>query len=146
MKQATTVYDSENCTGTAVGTGRNNTKLLYDAMGYMSNCYSISSGSAKTDEYAARLCNGYSITVGGKTYTDWFLPSKDELELMYINLKANGLGDFTDSTYWSSSEIGDYNNTLSAWCLSFVSGTYQSIGFINNNRQQNYYVRPVRAF
>lgn len=38
-------------------------------------------------------------------YTDWFLPSEDELELIYKNLYLNNPGNFTDSNYWSSSEI-----------------------------------------
>lgn len=38
-------------------------------------------------------------------YIDWFLPSEGELELIYKNLYLNNLGNFTDSNYWSSTEI-----------------------------------------
>lgn len=40
----------------------------------------------------------------------WFLPSRDELALMYRNLRAARLGDFHDAgladnfTYWTSSQ------------------------------------------
>ena len=40
----------------------------------------------------------------------WFLPSRDELSLMYRNLKAKGMGGFSDGgvkdnfTYWASSQ------------------------------------------
>ena len=56
---------------------------------------------------AAELCANYSLNgVGG-----WFLPSRDELALMYRNMKAAGVADFRDEgladncTYWSSSQV-----------------------------------------
>jgi hypothetical protein len=38
--------------------------------------------------------------------TGWRLPSIDELELMYKNLKLNGVGGFSSGTYWSSNAGG----------------------------------------
>ena len=52
----TTTYNSSNCTGTAIGTGKNNTKLLVDTMG-TDYAYSSYSGSTTTTDYAARLCD-----------------------------------------------------------------------------------------
>lgn len=37
-------------------------------------------------------------------YTDWFLPSSDELQLMNSQLYMHGVGGFSASGYWSSSE------------------------------------------
>ncbi len=35
--------------------------------------------------YAARICNELQVTEAGKTYGDWYLPSKEELILMHQN-------------------------------------------------------------
>jgi uncharacterized protein len=78
--------------GTAVGTGKQNAADMLRAC--------TDSGSA------AALCAALSVN----GVTGWFLPSRDELALMYRNLKAAGLGDFRDGgaadnfTYWTSSQ------------------------------------------
>ena len=60
---------------------------------------------------AAKVCNDYTITVNGIIYSDWFLPSKDELNQMYTNkaainsaAAANSGSNFSDYYYWSSTE------------------------------------------
>ncbi len=79
--------------GTAVGTGRQNTRDMLAAC-----------PDAGT---AAHLCANLTINgVGG-----WFLPSRDELALVYKNLKATGAVDFggrgvTDNfSYWASTQL-----------------------------------------
>ncbi len=79
--------------GTAVGKGKQNTEEMLAA-------------SCTERGTAADLCVNYSLNgVGG-----WFLPSRDELALMYRHLKATGAGDFGDAgladnfTYWTSSQ------------------------------------------
>jgi hypothetical protein len=120
-------------TSTAVGAGKSNTEALVAAMG--DEAYSASDGSAKTSDYAAKVCANYSA--GGKD--DWFLPSKDELDLMYENLQKEGLGGFSSNDYWSSSEYGD--NASNAWYQNLSSGVQGNFG-----RSPNFRVRPVRAF
>lgn len=83
---------------------------------------------------AARLCDTYSLN----GFNDWFLPARQELDQMYINLHTQGLGSFNGlSTYWSSTE----NNNISAQGVSFNSGNT-----INNNKNSSYRVRAARRF
>ena len=118
-------------TSSAIGAGRLNTEMLEKVM--VDTAYnSYDDGGEFVSEYAAEKCLGYEY--GG--FSDWFLPSKDELNLMYTNLHKNGLGSF-NYYYWSSSE--DYSND--AWSQSFDDG-YQG----NYSREYNRYVRPIRAF
>ena len=106
--------------GTAVGTGEQNT-------------IDIEAGCA-TFGTAADIC----ANLGWGGYSDWFLPSKDELNLMYTNLKVAGVGGFAGNYYWSSSE-GDANN---ARYQGFNSG-YQG----NDGKKYfNLRVRAVRVF
>ena len=112
---------------------------LFDGDG---NCYRIrrSQGDCASCN-AAELC--LDLSLGG--YSDWYLPSKYELNLMYRNIgqgNALGLGNvggFALNSYWSSTEY-DLN---SAWDQNFFNGV-QSFSF---NKLLDYnYVRAVRAF
>jgi hypothetical protein len=85
--------------------------------------------------YAARLCFEYSVTSGGTTYADWYLPSKHELNLLY--LQKGVVGGFAGSYYWSSTE----DSTNNAWSQDFNSGS-QSI----NGKANGFGVRSIRAF
>ena len=86
-----------------------------------------------TPGIAAKLCD--TLTLGG--YTDWYLPAKDELNLIYVNLHTQSLGGFASNYYWSSSE---YVANL-AWLQYF------SVGYQNYyNKLYTFYVRAVRAF
>lgn len=94
--------------------------------------------------YAARICNELQVTEGGKTYGDWYLPSKEELNLMYQNKATidatagvNGGSGFASAYYWSSTEYLTYY----AW------GQYFDNGFQNvDGKSFASYVRAVRAF
>jgi hypothetical protein len=86
---------------------------------------------------AAQLCAGYELN----GYRDWFLPGKDELDLMYQNLKKKGLGNFKTGEYWSSSQWSQYHQDADSWHQHFGSG-YQ----YERSRQNRYWVRAARAF
>ena len=109
-------------TETGIGTGQSNTTKIVTWLNshYETGC-------------AAQLCD--ALVCGG--YSDWFLPSKDELNQMYTNLKVFGVGDFLLTTYWSSSEKYAYI----AWAQRFGNGDQ-----ISSSKSLTYRVRAVRAF
>ena len=108
-----------------VGCGDGNTSMIV---------YNQGAGS-----YAAGLC--FDLILGW--YSDWYLPSKYELNLMYRNIgqgNALGLGNvggFASNGYWSSTEGG----SNIAWWQNFGFGT-QDI----DAKFVTHYVRAVRAF
>ena len=130
-------------TSTAIGTGKANTEALVKAMGnetYTGDLY------PEKGIYAAKACADYSITVDGIVYDDWFLPSKDELNLLYENLFSKNLGAFRHdyySSYWSSSEYtrSPSDSNSRAWVHNF-SNDYQCDSY----RYLDDRVRPIRAF
>ena len=132
----TETYSETDCTVTEIGSGEKNTEKLVNAMG--ESAYSSSSGSGKTPDYAARLCS--VLSHGG--YDDWFLPSKDELDLMYDNLHTEGIGSFSDDRYWSSSEDSNHDDAEYAWNQNFSIG----LRGIYHRNGDGYSIRPCRAF
>ena len=109
--------------GTAIGTGEQNTA---DIVAQSGNVAATS---------AAVYCS--ELVSGGQS--DWFLPSKDELNLMYTNLHSAStpLGGFSTLNYWSSSEIVDNAARLQGFFNGTTGNYYKSV---------MYAVRPVRAF
>jgi hypothetical protein len=105
---------------TAIGTGSANTAQIISDQG--------------EGTYAATVCTAYE----GGGYIDWFLPSKDELNQMYVNLKVYGVGGLTDANYyWSSSESSDL-----AACIQYLFNGNQG----QNTKDGLLYVRAVRVF
>ena len=85
--------------------------------------------------YAASICA--ALTIGGASAGDWYLPSKGELNQMFINKSI--LGGFTISNfYWSSSE----NGTNTAWSQFFSTGVQD----YNYYKTDGAIVRAIRAF
>lgn len=113
-------------TDTEVGKGAINTKVIIAT-------YGDTEPHSKKNNYAAKLC--FDLIYNG--YTDWFLPSKDELDLMYTNLHKNGIGGFSEWYYWSSSEYNKYE----AWYQSFIVGERKRL-----DKDSIVSVRAVRAF
>jgi uncharacterized repeat protein (TIGR02543 family) len=118
-------------TETDIGDGQSNTtKIVTWLNNNLDNTYG--DVEYKTDR-AAYLCD--ALTEG--SYSDWFLPSKDELNLMYTNLHVEGDGDFVSDIYWSSSE----GSPTIAWAQTFSNGG-QGYYTKSNGRR----VRAIRAY
>ena len=121
-------YVTTGATGIAVYTGSANTDAIIAAQG------------ATETSYAAGLARAY--TGGG--YTDWFLPSKDELQKMYSNigqgniLGLGNIGNFANNFYWSSTEV----DIDMAWMQDFWFERQASV----DKNYQIPSVRAVRAF
>jgi hypothetical protein len=95
-----------------------------------SNSTNIENG-CNDDNKAVSIC--HNLELNG--FHDWFLPSKGELNQMYIQKAV--IGDFTNTEYWSSTEEDIY----SAWVQDFTNGHQESSP---KNSLKN--VRAVRAF
>ena len=131
-----------SCSGTdisvkcssAIGTGRANTTAIVNSCGQ--------------SVIAARICD--DLVLNG--YSDWFLPSKDELARMYLieeeigGFHTSPYSNLTDHSYWSSSTTCTETNSSCPnrpWSQFFDGGGFQSNSQISC---PNMHVRAIRAF
>ena len=107
--------------GQAIGTGYQNT-------------LDIVAGCSETPIAASE-----ALAYESEGYSDWYLPSKEELEEIYntIGHGAENIANFDTSLYWSSSEGSNFD----AWDVNFIDG--ESFGYTKNNA---FKVRPIRSF
>ena len=83
------------------------------------------------------LSNPSNHDADGKEFSDWRLPTKRELNLMYVVYNNGGGASLNPIYCWSSTEGGNYN----AWGQSFNLGSQDS-----SNKDNTDSVRAVRAF
>ncbi len=109
-------------TSREIGDGMENTNSIIVAQG--------------TGNYAAKLCRDLNID----GYNDWYLPSMDELNLLYLNREAID-GNFMGSNwyYWSSTERDQANS----WAQCLYDGDQRSDA---GNKSIAYLIRPMRTF
>jgi hypothetical protein len=107
-------------TKTAIGSGLSNTNTIITIQG------------EPQKNYAAGLARAYN----GGGYSDWFLPSKDELNKLYLNRVV--VGGFKNNSYWSSTESDDIRQ---AWIHAFQDGS-QDIA----TKPFFGFVRAIRSF
>ena len=117
-----------------IGMGKVNTRIITVALG--------------AGKYAAKYAE--DLVCGERD--DWFLPSKDELDVAYNRLAQNRVGSkdtpiggFNKGYYWTSS---DYNN-VTAWSQYFMDGQqFDRVQRMDGNRTppNPFRVRAIRAF
>ena len=112
-------YKITFASGIAIGTGNANTNTIIASLGI--------------GTYAARYCS--DLVSGG--FSDWYLPSKDELNKLYINRIV--IGGFAEGEYWSSSELA---NSEFAWSQGFKLNGGQGGAL----KGAYCFVRAVRSF
>lgn len=104
----------------------------------------INDGSFNTDRIISRIgfhanaaiiCSNYN----GGGYGDWYLPSRYELNLMYINLHQHGLGSFAEVGYWSSTEHSLFKEQAEAQL--FKNGVQ-----FGDDKSAGNNIRAIRAF
>jgi hypothetical protein len=103
--------------GTAVGTGAANTAA------FVADCNSTKA--------AAKIADAYSLN----GYTDWFLPSSDELT--FLQQQRTVVGGFAGDYYWSSTE----SDSVNAWV-----GYFGNTAHYSQDKGNTFRVRAVRAF
>jgi hypothetical protein len=123
LSWCSSMSDNSGAVGTAVGTGSANTTAMQSP--------ACASGAA----VAARAYRGGGLT-------DWFLPSRDELNEMYTYSLTNGFDSATyglvGDNYWSSSQ----SRASYAWG-QYLGDGYQDDGYF---KSRSLLVRPIRAF
>ena len=118
-------WSTTGANGTAIGTGLANTNAI------------IASQGAVTTSYAAGLARAYN----GGGYNDWYLPSKNELNKLYLNKTA--IGGFSNGYYISSSEETNQFSDYDVWRQSFSNGSQESGDY---GKSKTLYVRAIRTF
>jgi hypothetical protein len=100
-----------NTAGDGIGAGEMNTALII----------ALQTNDEPMGNFAAKLCADYLVTVGGESFGDWYLPSKYELAILY--LQRDLVGNFDSDYYWSSTEL----SSISAWCQDFSTGVVSNL-------------------
>jgi hypothetical protein len=108
-----------------LGKGDENTALILSAIGNGNN--------------AAKACQTYTLN----GFSDWYLPSRDELIKLYQNLLPLNQGTLNGNTYWSSNQDPMY--AQNAWVQSMTNSTSGTGTFTQIKTTLNR-VRPIRCF
>lgn len=125
-------------TGTTIGTGQSNTTTIIAQSGHTISAAATCNGLGGNQTWTGLTDSAYCWYNNARdSASDWFLPSKDELQSMYDELYLYGVGDFSANNYWSSSE----SNSTEAWICQFNTGS-----FIGDAKYDTGRVRACRSF
>lgn len=108
-----------NATETAARSGKSNTATIVLIQ--------------KSGNYAASICD--QLIYNG--FDDWYLPSKDELNFLFIQKEAGRIGNFLSEEYWSSTE----SDADRAWNQHMGNGITHTEIKVNGAC-----IRAIRAF
>ena len=112
----------DGAAGVVVGSGLQNTKDIING--------------CSSENIAARLC--YDLVLNG--YDDWFVPSKDELNQLFLHKdKVGAFADDVTAPYWSSTEV---ESSYGAWRQTFSDYFEQTI----YDKSNVFNVRAIRKF
>ena len=130
-------YERVNTTSSLIGHGYQNSLNIVNH-----GCVTVGG-----DLTAAQAC--LNIEING--FSDWYLPSRNELEEMYQWLGNDGwdgnVGNFTEAGYWSSTEnpyitgTSDLSGSKTSWYVDFTDGSTDYA-----NKSVSFYIRPIRSF
>ena len=148
VAQTWTCWDFIGGTSTNIGTGEINTDKI------LSSC--------KKPNSPAQLARSYTTTVSGKTYNDWFLPSRDETELLCLRFANDPKSAYAAQGWWTKAQIGGCRGQYiptggftggAYWTSSEFDGSYgwhlhMYCGVFDHHLDKYYasWVRAVRAF
>lgn len=128
-----------NAHSQGLGSGETNTRLIIAEQTI----------DQQEGQFAALLAANYQVSQDGKSpcsptmnatltcYGGWYLPSVYELVLLQSTLKNQGLVDFKEDLYWSSTE----SDTTQAWLVNFASGVPQI-----SEKSTRAHVRAIHSF
>lgn len=123
-------------TNGAVGSGLANTAKIVNYHDSLISYYTNPGVCSNLNNGTVAAQNAITFTIDG--VDGWFLPSADELSLMYSNLQTAGMGNFTTDLYWSSTEA----DTQHAKTVNFATGEIID----SPKASADVKTRPVRYF
>jgi hypothetical protein len=141
----------EGNTKMTIGSGKQNTRILYEKLQELFSAtekeYALDGEQFKWQnnlknhyKYAIRVCAEFEFA----GFKDWFLPSREELDLIYKNLRSKGIGGFGRNKYWTSSEGTDtefWKPHRWVYYQDFDKGTIGVSSWSNS-----WYIRAIRSF
>ena len=153
LKSGDAGFDPNVLHGLIASTTDQTAFILSAPMGSFNTSTDLGSGSANTNsiviqygagDYAESLCKSLVLN----SYSDWYLPSRDELSLMFNNRVM--IGNFTVNGVYISSSL---YQTQDFWFVQFIEPYndfmmgYNPGGYTNiTNRGGGYSVRAIRSF
>lgn len=120
-------------TSSEIGMGKKNTAAIVEAIED-----NIKNGLVDDFDYAAKVCMEFNYN----GFNDWFLPSKEELEILSNNF---GDGRYYDdfyyyANYWTSTEYE--SSAYDSW----VYGSGYNKSYYHKSKEAENVVKPIRAF